>query len=266
MKGIEKKLVKNDFIMYTSPYLEKSYGMIFCFTSRHGGCSEGKFKSLNLDYYTDDSRKNVKKNRDLLLEKLNLKGIKKIYSVRQVHGNNILDISNNFVLDSDEIHQEADCLITDLRRIPIMVLGADCNLILLADKEKKVIAAVHAGWKGTLSKIISRAVSHMVNKYKSKTEDIFVAFGPSIRKCCYEVDGFMVKKFIKKFGDRDFYISGHDGLFLDLVGINNMLLESSGIRKENIFDCGECTYCNDSFFSYRRNKITGRQAALAVIL
>jgi polyphenol oxidase len=266
MIGIEKKLIKDELTMYRFPYLEKSYGIIFCFTSRYGGCSKGKFNSLNLDYNTGDNNKNVKRNRELLLEKLNLKEIKKVYSARQVHGNRILDIGKNFDLSADDIKQKADCLITDLEDTPLMVLGADCNLILVADKEKKVIAAVHAGWKGTLNEIISRTILYMIRKYKSDAEDIFVAFGPSIRKCCYKVDGYTIEKFIKKFGDEDFYTAGNDGFFLDLIGINYIQLKSSGISEENIFDCKECTYCNNSYFSYRRSKITGRQAGVAVIL
>jgi polyphenol oxidase len=266
MIGIEKTLINKGFTAYLLPYLKEKYGIIFCFTTRNGGYSRGKFESLNVDYYTGDSKKNVSRNRKLILKKLNLNDVKRIYSVKQVHGNRILNIDKSLDWDVDSIYREADCLITGLKKTPVMVMGADCNLILVADKEKKVIAAVHAGWMGTLKEIAAKVIIYMVNKFKSNREDIMVAFGPSIRKCCYKVDRLIVEKFVKKFGDKGFYSNVDGYFFLDLVSINYMQLKDEGISESNIFDCGECTYCNHSFFSYRRNRITGRQAAVAIIL
>jgi len=265
MIKIEKVLL-DDLTIYLFPYLKKEFGIIFCFTTRYGGYSNGKFKSLNVDYYTDDSNINVKRNREVILKKLNLDGVSKIYSVKQVHGNSILDISRDTNLNDDNIPIEVDCLITNLKKVPIMVMGADCNLILIADLRKKIIAAVHAGWKGTLQEITARAISYMIKKFKSKKRNIFVVFGPSIRKCCYKVNSIIIDKFINKFGCRDFFTIKNNSFYLDLVSINYMQLKNSGISDENISDCGECTCCNPDFYSYRRSKITGRQAAIAAIL
>ncbi len=265
MTKIEKTIL-DDLTVYLSPYLKKEYGIIFCFTTRNGGFSKGKFKSLNLDYYTGDVETDVKRNREKLLNKLNLNGINRIYSTKQVHGSTILNVSKDMNLNLDNIPQEVDCLITNLKSTPLMVMGADCNLILAADVRKKIIAAIHAGWKGTLGEIAAKTILYMIKKFKSKKKDIFVVFGPSIRECCYKVNEPIIKKFINKFGYENFFSMKDNDFFLDLVGINYMQLKNSGINKENILDCDECTCCNHNFYSYRRSKITGRQAAVAVIL
>jgi YfiH family protein len=131
--------------------------------------------------------------------------------------------------------------------------------------KKKVIAAVHAGWKGTLYGLVSKTVLFMENTFKSRIGDIFVSFGPSIRGCCYRVRDPLVKEFTKKFGNKDFYTKKSTGVFLDLVKVNYLQLRELGVKKENIFDCRICTCCSPGFFSYRKNKMTGRQAGIAII-
>ncbi len=265
MVQIEKTLV-DGLPVYLSTYLRNNYRIIFCFTTRNGGYSNGEFESLNMDYNVGDSKVNVAKNREIVLKKLGLDKIKQIYSVNQIHGSNILNINKDINLaSSDNIPEKADSLITDLKGIPIMVMGADCNLILIADIAKKVVAAVHAGWKGTLHGIITEVILHMKRGFGSKVRDIFVAFGPSIRKCCYKVDNSTLEKFIDKFGCGSFFIKKNNDIFLDLVNINYMQLKKLGLNEENISDCGACTYCTHGFFSYRRYKITGRQAGIAII-
>lgn len=268
MALIEKALIEG-LTVYLSPHLRKNHGIIFCFTDRHGGCSKGRFESLNVDYYTTDSKMNVKKNRKTILEKLDIENLKFIFSVRQVHGNSILNINehNKYIkLNTDVIPDECDCIITDLKNTPVMVMGADCNLILIADVKKKAVAAVHAGWKGTLKEITAKTILYMKKEFRSKAEDIVVAFGPSIRRCCYKVSSAILEKFTDRFGYGDFFSIKGDDIFLDLVGINLIQLHKSGINDGNISDCGQCTCCNHDFYSYRRSKVTGRQAAVAVIL
>lgn len=264
MVRIEKTLVDN-LPVYLSTYLRNNYGIVFCFTTRNGGYSNGEFESLNVDYNVGDDEVNVARNREMVLKKLGLDKIKRIYSVNQVHGNNVLNINRDINLELDNIPEKADSLVTDLKNIPIMVMGADCNLILIADIGKKVVATVHAGWKGTLHGIITEVILYMRERFGSKVRDMFVAFGPSIRKCCYKVDNSILEKFIDKFGYGSFFIKKNNDIFLDLISINYVQLKKLGLNEENISDCGVCTYCTHGFFSYRRNKVTGRQAGIAVI-
>lgn len=260
-----KKTPLNNFPIYTYPYLKNNHRIIFCFTTRYGGCSRGRFKSLNVDYNVGDDRANVRNNRDIILDRIGFDRARKIYSIKQVHGSRIIKINKDKNYDSDEVLEEADCIITDRRDFPVMVMGADCNLILIADVKKKVVAAVHAGWKGTLYGLVSKAILFMKDIFKSRTTDLFVSFGPSIRGCCYRVEGSLVEEFIKEFGNKDFYSKRNGDAFLDLVKVNRIQLQELGIKKENIFDCETCTYCNPGFFSFRKKRITGRQAGIAII-
>ncbi|MDD3818540.1 MAG: peptidoglycan editing factor PgeF [Actinomycetota bacterium] len=264
-----KRALSEDLEVYLSPNLKKEHGIVLCFTNRYGGYSKGRFKSLNVDYYTGDKKTDVRKNRKKILKKLNLENLEFIYSARQVHGNSILNINkyNNCIkLDTDNIPDECDCIITDLKNTPIMVMGADCNLILIADIEKKAVAAVHAGRRGTLKEITAKTILYMRKEFKSKADSIIVAIGPGIRRCCYKVNSMILKEFTDRFGCGNFFSIKDDNIFLDLIDINLMQLHEAGINKENIYDCGLCTCCNHDFYSYRRSKITGRQAAIAVIL
>jgi len=264
MIGMEN-ISAHNLPVYLSNYLKNNHGIIFCFTTSKSVQDNGESDSFNIDYYTGESEENVRKNREMILKKLELKKNRKIYSAKQVHGTNILNINKNMNLESDNIMKEADCLITDLKNIPIMVMGADCNLILVTDINKKVIAAVHAGWRGTLQELPAKVISYMKINFGSKSKDIFIAFGPSIRKCCYKIDNNVLKKFTDKFGLGSFFAKKNNDIYLDLVDLNRIQLEKSGISEENIYDCGKCTHCNENFFSYRRNKETGRQAGIAII-
>lgn len=262
---IIKKTLTHDFPLYTYPYLRNNHGIIFCFTTKNGGCSRGRFKSLNVDYSVGDNRVNVRNNRNIILDRIGLERTGKIYSVRQVHGDRIINIDKNRSYDSDEILEEADCIITDQVDIPVMVMGADCSLILIADTSKRIVAAVHAGWKGTLCKLVSKVILFMKDIFKSRIDDLFVSFGPSIRSCCYKVTDSVLEKFIEVFGNKNFFLKKYNGYFLDLVRINYMQLKKLGIKKENISDCKVCTCCSPDFFSYRKSRITGRQAGIAII-
>src|SRR3972149_4141981 len=100
MMGMEK-ISAHNLPLYLSNYLKNNHGIIFCFTTRNGRYSNGKFDSLNIDYYAGDSEANVRKNREMILKKLGLKKVRKIYSAKQVHGTSILNINKNINLDSD---------------------------------------------------------------------------------------------------------------------------------------------------------------------
>src|SRR4030043_1058705 len=192
MTVIENISVHN-LTVYLSDYLKNNHGISFFFTTRNSGPGGNGVNSFNLDYYAGGNEENTRKNREMILKKLELKKMRKIYSVKQVHGTNILNIDKNMNLESDNIMKEADCLITDLKDTPIMVMGADCNLILMADINKKVIAAVHAGWKGTLQGLVVKVISYMIKPLLFQPSGLFVTFGPTIRKCCYKIDSSVLK-------------------------------------------------------------------------
>ena len=239
---------------------------IFCgFTSRDGGYSLGPYSSLNMAYHVGESRELVKKNRELVLREVLGCQADHIFSARQVHGSSILYVGKNIKHRDGDIREDADVLMTDERNMPLMVMGADCTLILAADTVSKAVCAVHAGWKGTLNRIVIPALQEFCSRFHSKTGDINVFLGPCIRQCCYQIDKMLAADFTDRFGEGGYLTAGEDSCYLDLAGINKGLLRGFGIREENIFDTGICTCCSSNYYSYRRQGVTGRQAAIAML-
>jgi YfiH family protein len=281
-----EKIEKENTVIFTSLKLRKKYKILLFFTSKKGGYSSGKYKSLNLGYHVKDNPENVIKNRNKVLNLFDCGETAELFSLKQIHSDKIFNIDNNFIEDnpglikeipqlftSETLNISADGLITNISKIPLMIMGADCNLILMADIKKRVIAAVHAGWKGVIKKIELNAINIFKSKYDSDLKDILVFIGPSIRKCCFKVtketlDLFLdnykndlpVKKLKNSSDDIDYY-------FIDLVKIIKNNLFISGIPKKNIFDLGLCTFCNEDnlFFSYRKEKKTGRHAGVIML-
>ena len=154
-----------------------------------------------------------------------------------------------------------DALITDKENITIMSTNADCNLILMYDPIKKVIANVHAGWRGTFDRIIENAVNKMVEVYGCNPKDIEVYFCPSIRKCHFEVDEDVKDICKEKFGYTnrlDEIISkgeikeGKQKYYIDTILINRILLNEVGILEQNIIDCEICSVCSQDMVHSKR--------------
>ncbi|SHO80649.1 COG1496: Uncharacterized conserved protein [hydrothermal vent metagenome] len=182
-------------------------------------------------------------------ENLNLPSGLKFIVANQTHSDNVIIIKNNQSQGwNDEISAIKDCdsLITNLPNIALTILTADCVPILIYDRDKKVISAVHSGWRGTKKRILKKTISKMIMNFNSNIEDIEVFIAPSIRGCCYEVNWEVAKEFNK-------YIKIEDKYMLDLAKINHSELIEMGIK--NIKISPYCTSCdNDKFFSYRKEK------------
>jgi len=155
----------------------------------------------------------------------------------------------------------ADAVITRERGVLIGVQVADCVPILLYDKDKHVVSAVHAGWRGTAKEILKKTIETMLGRYNANREDILIAIGPSIKGCCYEVGIDVIEAIHRVTGEGEYYKKIKDRYYLDLSTVNMMQASSMGIPGGNIWYSEECTYCNPSrFYSYRYEGVsTGRQ-------
>ncbi len=178
-----------------------------------------------------------------------------IYLPIQKHTNKI------YILESELKPVTADAVITAERNILIGILVADCVPILLCDRDKRIIAAVHAGWKGTAKEILKSTVKRMIERFNCSYEDILVAIGPSIRQCSYEVGEDVKVKVQIATGDGNYYSKQGEKYFLDLSSANRIQALSMGILQKNIWQSEECTFCNpEKFYSYRYAKgSAGRQ-------
>lgn len=238
------------------------------FTTRHEGVSRPPFNSLNLGINTDDSPHNVEGNRSLLARTFGIT-MEQLVTVRQNHGSDLLviDAPNDDV--SHFLGIEADGIITNQPAIMIGVTVADCVPILLYDQDRKVIAAVHAGWQGTAATIVARAVKGMQTIFGTDPAAVKAAIGPCINRCCYQVDQ-PVKDGFKDQPELWLAVSEPDGTGawrLDLALANRMQLEDAGLSSFNIQTAGHCVCCQkDLFFSYRRdNGETGRQIGFIML-
>jgi len=190
-------------------------------------------------------RENGERDRERLRRAL---GFSRLAGMHQVHGNDVQVLEGNAVL-------RCDGLLTDRDGAGVFVQSADCVPLLLWASKAKAVAAVHAGWRGTLARIASRAVSRFNEVYGASVEEIHAAIGPAIRVCCYEVGDEVISAFGESGRDID-RISrpGPRGRrHLDLVEENRAQLVASGVQMGRVYDSGLCTFCeNDRFYSYRR--------------
>lgn len=167
-----------------------------------------------------------------------------------------------FILDSGIDPVIADAVVTVKRGILIGVQVADCVPILLCDRRKMVISAVHAGWRGTAARIIRKTIRAMAEHFGSIPGDIVMACGPSIRGCCYHVGTEVIDAVCSATGKGDYHTQNDDGSFIDLSTANRYQAIAAGVPAENIWIADDCTFCNPRkyhSFRYHKNHV-GRQA------
>lgn len=238
------------------------------FTTRHEGVSRPPYNSLNLGSTTLDQPHNVEGNRNLLTRAFGVPQ-ESLLTVRQTHGSDILVINEPNEDLSHFAAIESDAIITDQHGVMLAVTVADCVPILLFDPVKKVIAAVHAGWKGTAATLAAKTVAGMTSVFDCDPAVVQAAIGPCIKKCCYEVD-MPVKQGFNQSGLPWELIAeqGTEGKWqLDMAVANRELLLRAGLHEGSIQMSDLCVSCHrELFFSYRRdNGETGRQVGFILL-
>ena len=179
--------------MIKSKKLAKLKNLKHGFFNSSGGKSKGIYQSLNCGPGSKDLSVNVKKNLEVVKKKIS-NSAKNIFLLNQIHSNKLVYIDNNYKLTKKP---KADAVITIQKNLPIAVLTADCVPILIYDNKKRIVAAIHAGWKGAFKGIIDKVIKFMVKKGCS-LKNITAVIGPSISVKNYEVKDDFMKKFIKK--------------------------------------------------------------------
>ena len=234
--------------MIKSKKLSKFKNVEHAFFNRLGGKSTGIFKSLNCGPGSSDNKKNILKNLETVRNKIKAKS-KKIIFLNQIHSNKFYYIGKNSKLNNK---LEGDALITDKRNLPIAVLTADCAPILIHDEKKKMIAAIHAGWKGAYNDIVKKVVKFMIKKGCSP-RNITAAIGPCISNNNYQVREDFIKKFIKK--DKKniiFFKKNKDKNYFNLSKYIHFQLRSLNIKKIDIIN-KDTFKTNNNFFSARKS-------------
>ncbi|HAW59654.1 MAG TPA: peptidoglycan editing factor PgeF [Bacteroidales bacterium] len=225
--------------------------------------------SISLNGYLTDEE--VISNRKLLASKFGI-DIKNLVFARQIHGNVVEHISSmekgRGVVETLESCLGSDGMMTQDRGICLVIKTADCVPLLFFDPVKKVIAAAHAGWKGTLMKIGARVIEEFQNIYLSKPEDIFVGIGPSIGPCCYEIGNDVASKVKEVFSDTEGILlkTSHFSRYVfDLWEANRRILIEKGVQPQNIELSGFCTRCHSHLFFSARAGDKGRMGSFIML-
>ncbi|HWY05951.1 MAG TPA: peptidoglycan editing factor PgeF [Candidatus Acidoferrales bacterium] len=252
--------------------------LVHGFSTRPGGVSTLESeKLLNLGFMEWDTRENVLENRRLFQSALGADDLQLI-SLKQIHS----DLIRIFPQRTAGICK-GDASATDRPGLLLAIQTADCVPILLVDPKKRAVAAVHAGWRGTLARITQKAVGRMQIEFGSKPSDLLAAIGPSIGPCSYEVAAEFVTKFTAQFADAADYFDeprsgeepnplqwlnmkppGHQpppkNVHLDLRKANRSQLIAAGLLAKNIYVSDLCTACHTGMlFSHRREgPLSGR--------
>jgi YfiH family protein len=288
-----------------APPLAELDWLVHGFSTRPGGASElvcaGKVNTraakrsarheaervLNLGFTDWDTRERVLANRQKFFHAIGASNLQPI-TLRQIHSDipHRVDAS---LAKANEMPQ-GDALFTREPGFLLAVQTADCIPILLADTRLHTVAAIHAGWRGTLRRIAAKTLGRMQMEFGTRPEDVIAALGPGIGRCCYEVGEDVAREFHAQFPNaREWFDGPFDALAsgendpnwlpwltmmppghppppprvnLDLIAANRAILEDAGVRPARIFASGYCTACRtDLFFSYRRERTTGRLMA-----
>ncbi len=238
------------------------------FCTRWGGTSEGKLANLNFGTRSGDTEEHLLKNREILCSAFDMPE-HNLVTVDQVHGNNLLIVDEKTRDVGRGETLAYDGIISALPGVPVGIKTADCVPVFLADPEKRVIGAVHAGWKGTSLGLVSRAANVLMNEFSSTPTDILAVIGPSIGPCCYEVDGPVFHHFDNNQGTGSFLTTceKENKRMLDLSAANRSQLLGVGLPPGNIFSADICTSCNkNTFFSHRgEGGDTGRQLSFIML-
>ena len=247
------------------------------FSTKNGGVSEGIYASLNLGMNRGDDKNKVIKNWDLFLDASGIKTHEFVCG-NQVHGNNVHIATKADLRPAYGPGQliEADGYVTKEKNVPLSVFTADCVPVLLEDSVHEVIGSVHSGWRSTVADIEGVAIKKMLSLGAS-CDDIHIAIGPSIDKCCFEVGNEVIEavnaligsdetsKLASKRHISDSEPGSVDKYMLDLRGVVKTRFMQLGIPEDNIEYVGGCTMCNPhKYYSHRYTN--GNRGSLACII
>lgn len=297
------EVTKGNLKWLESKALARQTWLLHAFSTRIGGSSRPPTKGLNLGFTASDRRAVVENNRKSFFGALNARQFA-LAEVHQVHSARVYQVldgtrhkveyrPSGFVMPpgSRPFVPKGDALVTDQPGILLSIRSADCMPIFIVDRRRRAVAAIHAGWRGALARIVEKTVGEMIRLFDSRPRDLLAAIGPSIRACCYGVGDEVVNEFCSSFANGETFFRsapedrvetepryqllflssappGHGPqpaptLHLDLIAAAREQLHSAGVS--NIHVAEFCTACRtDLFFSHRKEgDESGR--AMAVI-
>jgi purine-nucleoside/S-methyl-5'-thioadenosine phosphorylase / adenosine deaminase len=248
-------------------------GFVNGFSTRMGGASPMPADALNLAGFNEDTAENILENRRRFLKLFPGAAEWALAGCWQVHGadvrlvNSLADARPAADARGDTIY--CDAIVSDARGVLAGVKTADCVPVLLGDPVTGAFAAVHAGWRGTLAGVATKALQRMTEEYQTRPQDVLVAIGPAAGACCYEVGTEVIAAFKRSFPHHDLFTETRaDHACIDLLQSNRAQLLTAGVDAASISIAPLCTMCRtDLFFSYRREKqVQGKVGRLMSVI
>lgn len=239
-------------------------------TTRQEGVGKGAYSEFNITHYCGDDPEAVKQNRRALCQLLGIEDTHLILP-RQTHQTNIRRVDEGFInLTEDERRvalEGMDAVVTNLSGVCIGVSTADCIPVLIYDPVRHVACAVHAGWRGTVARIVEKAIATMTAHYGSHPQDMVAQIGPGISLDNFEVGDEVYEAFLEAGFDMS-SISRHEQKWhIDLPQCNRLQLLSCGIPDDTISLSPLCTYQHpDTLFSARRLGIHSGRLFTGIVL
>jgi len=236
---------------YQFSLLSKEKGLLHAVSKKE----ENSPYAFSMALHTGEDQEKIVENRRALAKQLSIDDNAVFVVANQTHSDHITVIKKREIRGwegLDDAVEDCDALITNLPDVILTILTADCVPILLYDPSKRVVAAVHAGWRGTKARIAAKTIQTMEKSFGSDPSDIIAGVAPAIGKCCYEVGDDVASH----FGDNAEEMEQNGEKFmLDLPMINKKQMLEAGIAEDHIEMSDICTACETSqFFSYRKEK------------
>lgn len=241
---------------YRSPMLAALPPVVHGFFTRQGGVSTGAHDSLNVSPAVGDLGDLVGENQRRMQQALGLKGLA---SAAQVHGGHAAVITSVDQAQGEDI-PEVDILVTTVPGLGLVIKQADCQAVMLYDPVNRVVANVHCGWRGHVHNILGETVALLQTRFGSQPRSLYAAVGPSLGPCCAEF-----RNFRQEFPET---LWGYQvrPTYFDLWRLTADQLLTAGLQPERLDLARLCTRCEaGEFFSYRRDKVTGRQGAVIAL-
>lgn len=239
-------------------------------TTRQGGYSQGNYGQFNINRYCGDKTETIAQNRQALCQLLQIDN-RCLLMPHQVHLTEIATIDSDFLgLDDDERLQRlegVDAIMTDRAGVCVGVSTADCIPVLLYDGVHHAVCAIHAGWRGTVSRIVEKAVKAMMETYGSQPDDIQAQIGPGISLDSFEVGDEVYDAFAQAGFDMAAISQKQAKWHINLPACNRLQLMAMGVKPDHISVSDICTYkTHDTFFSARRLGINSGRIFTAIMM
>ncbi len=238
---------------FSFPIFAKHKDLLALSLSRKGGYSQGKFQGLNLGENVGDEPKDLEKNLELISKYFKIHSLSQ---AKQVHGTHFSLCEKK----GRQFYPNSDILLSNKANIALLIKHADCQAAIFYDPIRKAIANVHCGWRGNVANIYQKTIEVLEKHYGSKREELLVAISPSL--------GPFHAEFIHyKTELQEEFWKYRQGNFFNFWEISQMQLIKAGLNKEQIQIAKLCSYeDSENFYSYRREKKTGRMGTLVTLL